>query len=392
MTLGGDWGDTRLTLPGGLWRNSFTGAALQREATPDALFNEFPVALLIRERHVIVSVWAPAAKTVELVTPARRIALHPAAPETPGAQGGSWQTEVDESVLDRGFGTRSTRASPCPIRGRSGSRTVFMADRAWWTPHVCAKGTSREALEFAARPLRDAVIYEMHVGTFTPEGTYAGAQRKLAHLARLGVTHLELMPVATFPGKRGWGYDGVDLYAPFPWYGTPQELASFVGACHAAGLGVLLDVVYNHLGPDGNYLGQYGSVLHRQVHDNLGRRHQLRWAAQRRRAPFRDRQCTDVASRLWIRRPASRCGACHLQLRRDACARRNGNCRQGTWRRTRAQFRADRRERSERSAAGALRIARRPRAGRALVRRFSSRHSPVFHRRDATATTRISAD
>jgi maltooligosyltrehalose trehalohydrolase len=206
---------------------------------------------------VIVTVWAPAAKTVELVTPARRIALHPAAPEAPGAQGGSWQTEVDESVLDQGFRYSLDAGEPVPdprskwqpdgVHGRS--RLVDAAR--------LREGQSREALDFTARPLRDAVIYEMHVGTFTPEGTYAGAQRKLAHLAQLGVTHLELMPVATFPGKRGWGYDGVDLYAPFPWYGTPQELASFVGACHAAGLGVLLDVVYNHLGPDGNYLGQY---------------------------------------------------------------------------------------------------------------------------------------
>jgi maltooligosyltrehalose trehalohydrolase len=112
--------------------------------------------------------------------------------------------------------------------------------------------------EFHARPLSDAVIYELHLGTFTPEGTYVAAQRKLPYLAGLGVTHLELMPLATFPGRRGWGYDGVDLFAPFPAYGTPQELAGFVRACHSQGLAVLLDVVYNHLGPDGNYLAQYG--------------------------------------------------------------------------------------------------------------------------------------
>ncbi len=100
----------------------------------------------------------------------------------------------------------------------------------------------------------------MHVGTFTPEGTYAAAQAKLDHLVRLGITHVELMPLATFPGGRGWGYDGVDLYAPFPAYGTPQELAAFVQSCHARGLSVLLDVVYNHLGPDGNYLEQYALI------------------------------------------------------------------------------------------------------------------------------------
>jgi maltooligosyltrehalose trehalohydrolase len=117
---------------------------------------------------------------------------------------------------------------------------------------------SRAHMEFRAVPLGEAIIYELHLGTFTAEGTYAAAQGRLAYLAELGITHVELMPLATFPGRRGWGYDGVDLFAPFPAYGTPSELAAFVRACHAAGLAVLLDVVYNHLGPDGNYLAQYG--------------------------------------------------------------------------------------------------------------------------------------
>jgi maltooligosyltrehalose trehalohydrolase len=123
---------------------------------------------------------------------------------------------------------------------------------------IAAESLKAVPRDFHARPLSDAIIYELHLGTFTPEGTYAAAQRKLPYLAELGVTHLELMPLATFPGRRGWGYDGVDLFAPFPAYGTPQELAGFVRACHAQGLAVLLDVVYNHLGPDGNYLAQYG--------------------------------------------------------------------------------------------------------------------------------------
>jgi len=123
---------------------------------------------------------------------------------------------------------------------------------------IAAESLKAVPREFHARPLSDAIIYELHLGTFTPEGTYAAAQRKLPYLAELGVTHLELMPLATFPGRRGWGYDGVDLFAPFPAYGTPQELAGFVRACHSQGLAVLLDVVYNHLGPDGNYLAQYG--------------------------------------------------------------------------------------------------------------------------------------
>jgi maltooligosyltrehalose trehalohydrolase len=101
------------------------------------------------------------------------------------------------------------------------------------------------------------VVYELHVGTFTPEGTWAAAARELPELARLGVTVLEIMPVAEFPGRFGWGYDGVDLYAPTRLYGQPDDMRRFVDQAHAAGLGVILDVVYNHLGPDGNYLGQF---------------------------------------------------------------------------------------------------------------------------------------
>lgn len=101
------------------------------------------------------------------------------------------------------------------------------------------------------------VIYELHVGTFTEHGTYASACLKLPELAELGVTTLEIMPVAAFAGARGWGYDGVALYAPFAPYGTPDELRALVDIAHGLGMTVLLDVVYNHFGPDGNYLSAY---------------------------------------------------------------------------------------------------------------------------------------
>ena len=101
------------------------------------------------------------------------------------------------------------------------------------------------------------VIYEMHIGTFTNEGTWSAAQRELPELARLGVTVLEIMPVAEFPGRFGWGYDGVDLFAPTKLYGKPDDFRQFVNQAHAAGLGVILDVVYNHFGPDGNYLKEF---------------------------------------------------------------------------------------------------------------------------------------
>jgi maltooligosyltrehalose trehalohydrolase len=107
------------------------------------------------------------------------------------------------------------------------------------------------------RPWHEAVVYELHIGTFTPEGTFAGAISRLDELARLGVTAIELMPVAAFPGQRNWGYDGVLLYAPAACYGTPDDLKALVDAAHARGLMILLDVVYNHFGPDGNYLHTY---------------------------------------------------------------------------------------------------------------------------------------
>jgi maltooligosyltrehalose trehalohydrolase len=111
---------------------------------------------------------------------------------------------------------------------------------------------------FQARPLSSGVVYELHVGTFSEPGTFAGAIDKLPYLVDLGITHVELMPVAEFSGDRGWGYDGVDLFAPHHVYGRPDDLKRLVDACHAHGLAVLLDVVYNHLGPAGNYLSLFG--------------------------------------------------------------------------------------------------------------------------------------
>lgn len=103
----------------------------------------------------------------------------------------------------------------------------------------------------------DLVIYELHVGAFTPAGTFRSAIERLPHLAALGINAIELMPIADFPGERNWGYDGVMLYAPSRAYGTPDDLRALVDAAHAHGIAVVLDVVYNHLGPDGNYMGVF---------------------------------------------------------------------------------------------------------------------------------------
>jgi maltooligosyltrehalose trehalohydrolase len=114
---------------------------------------------------------------------------------------------------------------------------------------------------FQAQPLAGAIIYELHIGTFTPEGTFDAAAGKLAYLAELGVTHVELMPVNAFEGDHGWGYDGVALNAVHEPYGGPDGLKRFVNAAHRAGLAVLLDVVYNHFGPSGNYTGKFGPYI-----------------------------------------------------------------------------------------------------------------------------------
>jgi maltooligosyltrehalose trehalohydrolase len=115
--------------------------------------------------------------------------------------------------------------------------------------------------EWNAQPLDRAVIYELHVGTFTAEGTFDAAIERLDYLFELGVTHLELMPVAAFPGSYGWGYDGVSLFAVTDVYGGPDGLKRLVDACHKRGLTVLLDVVYNHFGPVGNYSGKFGPYM-----------------------------------------------------------------------------------------------------------------------------------
>ncbi len=201
---------------------------------------------------MIFSVWAPFAETVDLVTEHnganRRTAMH-------REPDGYWRADVDAAVARGGYRYAVDGQGPFPDpRSRWQPQGVHGAshliDGDGLRPH---RGAG-----FRPKPLHEAVIYELHVGTFTPAGTYAAAAERLDHLAALGLTHIELMPLATFPGRRGWGYDGVDLYAPQPAYGTPDDLARFIDGCHERGLAVLLDVVYNHLGPDGNYLGCFG--------------------------------------------------------------------------------------------------------------------------------------
>src|SRR5690606_21705309 len=150
--------------------------------------------------------------------------------------------------------------------------------RSPWQPHG-VPGPSRlvdhdaftwSDVDWNAPPLSSAVVYELHIGTFPPEGTFRAAIERLDDLRELGITHIELMPVADFPGQYGWGYDGVALYAPKDAYGGPLGLKELINAAHQRGLAVLLDVVYNHLGPDGNYLSQFGPYFNDHYHTPWG--------------------------------------------------------------------------------------------------------------------------
>jgi malto-oligosyltrehalose trehalohydrolase len=120
--------------------------------------------------------------------------------------------------------------------------------------------------DWTGRPWHTAVVYELHVGAFTPEGTFAAATERLPYLASLGVTAIQLMPVGDFPGRHNWGYDGVLPYAPDSAYGRPEDLKRLIDAAHGLGFMVLLDVVYNHFGPEGNYLGQYAPQFFTERH------------------------------------------------------------------------------------------------------------------------------
>jgi maltooligosyltrehalose trehalohydrolase len=188
-------------------------------------------------------VWAPAASRVELVTGDSRALMSREA-------GGWWSAATDHHLYRFSVDGGDPRPDP---------RSAFQPDGV----HGASAAVDHQAFAWSDRdwagiPLPDAVVYELHVGTFTDAGTFDGVVEKIPHLLDLGVNAVELMPVATFPGARGWGYDGVDLFAPHPAYGGPDGLKRLVDACHGAGIAVLMDVVYNHLGPDGNYLGEFG--------------------------------------------------------------------------------------------------------------------------------------
>jgi maltooligosyltrehalose trehalohydrolase len=203
-------------------------------------------AAVLAQGGVRFRLWAPAARTVDVVIGQRARPMQ--------RREGGWHELVER---DAGAGTLyqyridgrqlvpdpASRFQPRDVDGPS---EVIDPSRYPW----------KEA-GWRSRPWGEAVIYELHVGSFTPEGTYRAAIAKLGHLAEHGITAIELMPLSDFAGRRNWGYDGVLPYAPDSAYGRPEDLEALVEAAHAAGLMVFLDVVYNHFGPKGNYLGLY---------------------------------------------------------------------------------------------------------------------------------------
>jgi maltooligosyltrehalose trehalohydrolase len=203
--------------------------------------------------------WAPAAGRVELElhrgTGPARLEMRAGAdgwhelvvPDAPPGTGYRFLLPSGLAVPDP-----ASRRNPVDVHGPSevvDPRAYDWHDAAW-----------------TGRPWEEAVIYELHVGTFTPEGTFAAARARLAELAALGITAVELMPVADFAGARNWGYDGVLPFAPDAAYGTPADLKALVEHAHGLGLMVLLDVVYNHFGPDGNYLHAYAPGFFNPAH------------------------------------------------------------------------------------------------------------------------------
>jgi maltooligosyltrehalose trehalohydrolase len=251
-------------------------------------------ALDTHPRQLPLAVWAPSARTVELaVTTAPPGAVHGAADRWAGAErwglerhdGGWWAPTAAArehwEALDR---SAAAAQGGEPGRGRPGDgvrvsavgygyvvdgegpfpdpRTRCQPDTVHGPSRlVDGSGFAWRDAGWTGRPLRGAVIYELHLGTFTEQGTLAAAAERLDHLVSCGVTHVELLPVNAFGGGHNWGYDGVDWYAVDESYGGPGAYRRFVDDCHAAGLAVIQDVVYNHLGPAGNYLPVFGPYL-----------------------------------------------------------------------------------------------------------------------------------
>ena len=213
----------------------------------------YPIgAELVGENQTHFRVWAPKAREVDVVLETASEGKPKVCPLT--AEAGGYFSGAANTGPGARYGFRVNGAEnfyPDPATrfqpdGPHGSSCIVDPTKFRWSDP-----------DWPGLKLEGQIFYEMHIGTFTPEGTWRTAAEQLPELARIGITVIEMMPVAEFPGRFGWGYDGVDLFAPSHLYGTPDDLRAFVDRAHSLGLGVILDVVYNHFGPDGNYLGIY---------------------------------------------------------------------------------------------------------------------------------------
>ncbi len=237
------------------------------------------------------------------------------------ALGAEHRAAGDGTASGAGDGTASGPVAIDYAFVLDGAEPALPDPRSAWQPHG-VHGPSR-TFDPAAFAWTDAdwrgprsgagvlgsVVYELHVGTFTPEGTLDAALTRLDHLVDLGVDVVELMPVAAFPGRWGWGYDGVDLWAVHDGYGGPAALQRFVDACHARGLGVALDVVHNHLGASGNYLARFGPYFTQAAHHAVGAGRQPRPRGLRAGAAVPRRERAALVPRLPRRRAAAGCRA-----------------------------------------------------------------------------------
>ena len=229
-----------------------TADGQKRWVTDPRPLRRYPIgAELIGANEIHFRIWAPKAKHVDVVLEesaeknAKRT-FHPLQTEDGGYFSASVQAGADTRYrfrVDNAEHFHPDPASRFQSDGPHGSSCVIDPKTFQWTDGA-----------WSGLKMKGQVIYEMHIGTFTREGTWRSAAEQLPELARIGITVIEMMPIADFPGNFGWGYDGVDFFAPSHLYGTPDDLRNFIDHAHSLGLGVILDVVYNHFGPDGNYV------------------------------------------------------------------------------------------------------------------------------------------
>nr|WSW66085.1 malto-oligosyltrehalose trehalohydrolase [Streptomyces sp. NBC_00995] len=208
---------------------------------------------------MLFEVWAPDADAAALRLSGELLTME-RDPERPGW----WSTEAEAADGDRyGFALDGGPVRPDP-------RSRRQPDGPDGESAVVDHGTYSWRTDWAGSGLPGAVLYELHIGTYTAEGTFDAAAARLGHLAELGITHVSLMPVCPFPGVNGWGYEGVSLWAVHEPYGGPEGLKRFVDTAHGLGLAVVLDVVHNHLGPSGNYLPAFGPYFTETHHTPWG--------------------------------------------------------------------------------------------------------------------------